>query len=265
MKTTQEAIEEIKQQGYDLDFGTVFNHAFENYKKIALNAGTALLLFSIVIGILIFAVIMGIMGFGGSFENLDQFDITSFSLSGILLYAFFLILITCLTSPFNAGLLKMARNASKNEEVSLGISFTYYSSPFFMDIVLTTFILSIFTTVSAVGLELVGYKFLGTLVNLFISFMTFLAIPLIVFGKLKPMEAIQASITIVSKQFFIILGLLIVAGLFCMLGIFGFCIGIFFTIPFINAMTYSIYATIINDEEEESQTNDFNENDMVLE
>ena len=55
----------------------------------------------------------------------------------------------------------------------------------------------------------------------------------------------------ISKQFFILLGLLIVAILFCMLGIFGFCIGIIFTMPFISSMTYSIYASIINDEENE--------------
>ena len=36
IKTTQDRIEEIKKNGYTLDFGNVFNHAFENYKKIAL-------------------------------------------------------------------------------------------------------------------------------------------------------------------------------------------------------------------------------------
>ena len=39
MKSTQEKIERIKTDGYDLNFGNVFEHAFENYKKIALYAG----------------------------------------------------------------------------------------------------------------------------------------------------------------------------------------------------------------------------------
>jgi uncharacterized membrane protein len=117
----------------------------------------------------------------------------------------------------------------------------------------------------AVGLELVDYKFLGVVVNLLFSFMTFLTVPLIVFGDLKPLDAIQGSITVVSKQFFILLGLLIVAGLFCMLGIFALCIGIVFTMPIISAITYSIYATAIDDEEPENAEEEFNENTITFE
>jgi uncharacterized membrane protein len=126
-------------------------------------------------------------------------------------------------------------------------------------------ILSSFTTLVAVGLELVDYKFLGVVVNLLFSFMTFLTVPLIVFGDLKPLDAIQGSITVVSKQFFILLGLLIVAGLFCMLGIFALCIGIVFTMPILSAITYSIYATAIDDEEPENAEEEFNENTTTFE
>ena len=44
MPTTKETLENIKANGYNIDFGTVFNGAFENYKRIALNAGLAILL-----------------------------------------------------------------------------------------------------------------------------------------------------------------------------------------------------------------------------
>ena len=43
LKSTKKRIEEIKNNGYELDFSDVFNHAFENYKKIALYAGLMLL------------------------------------------------------------------------------------------------------------------------------------------------------------------------------------------------------------------------------
>ena len=39
MTLIKDRIAEIKKNGYQLDFGTVFEHAFENYKKIALYAG----------------------------------------------------------------------------------------------------------------------------------------------------------------------------------------------------------------------------------
>ena len=265
MKNTNEAIENIKSHGYDLDFGTVFNHAFETYKKIAINGGVALILYLLLLMIVGGGLVIGIFGFGTDFEDLQNFTITNFSAIGILVYIVIMILFTSLSSPFNAGLLKMARNASKNEEFSIGTAFEYYSSPYFKNIFLATMILSSFTTVVVVGLELVDYNFLGVSVNLIFSFMTFLTVPLIVFGDLKPIEAIQGSITLVSKQFFIILGLLIVAGLFCMLGLFALCIGIVFTIPMITAITYSIYASVIRDDESENRREENNDNELVLE
>ncbi len=265
MKKTNEAIENIKLHGYNLDFGTVFNHAFETYKKIAINGGIAFILYLLLLIIVGGGLVIGIIGFGIDLDDLQNFTIANFSAVGILVYSVIMILFTALTSPFNAGLLKMARNASKNEEFSIGTAFDYYSSSYFKDVFLAALILSSFTTLVAVGLELVDYKFLGVVVNLLFSFMTFLTVPLIVFGDLKPLDAIQGSITVVSKQFFILLGLLIVAGLFCMLGIFALCIGIVFTMPIISAITYSIYATAIDDEEPENAEEEFNENTITFE
>jgi len=265
MKNTNEAIENIKSHGYDLDFGTVFNHAFETYKKIAINGGVAFILYLLLLMILGGGLVIGIIGFGTDLDDLQNLTIANFSTVGILVYSVIMILFTSLSSPFNAGLVKMARNASKNEEFSIGTAFEYYSSSYFKDIFIATLILSSFTTLVAVGLELVDYKFLGVLVNLLFSFMTFLTVPLIVFGDLKPIDAIQGSITVVSKQFFILLGLLIVAGLFCMLGIFALCIGIVFTLPILSAITYSIYASVIHDDENENQSEENNDNELVLE
>ena len=46
MNKISQRIEQIKREGYSLDFGDVFNNAFENYKKIAVFAGSVLLLCS---------------------------------------------------------------------------------------------------------------------------------------------------------------------------------------------------------------------------
>ena len=265
MKNTKQTLESIKSHGYNLDFGTVFNHAFECYKKIAVNAGAAILLLGLVLGILVAGLVLGIIAVGISLENLQEFNLANFSVAGIIIYAIVIILLTCLGTPLNAGLIKMAQNASKNKEVSLGNAFEYYNNSYFKEIFIATLILTTFTTLTAVGLELVEYKFLGAILNLLVSFLTFLTIPLIIFGNLKPMDAIQGSIVIISRQFFIILGLVIVAGLFSILGIFAFCIGIFFTIPLMNAMTYSIYASIINDDENEDLEEENIEPEIVIE
>ena len=47
MISTKEKIEEIKNNGYQLDFGNVLDFAFNNYKKIAVYAGLAIFVFSI--------------------------------------------------------------------------------------------------------------------------------------------------------------------------------------------------------------------------
>ena len=50
-KSTQERIELIRNQGYSIDFGNIFNHAFENYKKIALYAGLMIFVFFVLLTI----------------------------------------------------------------------------------------------------------------------------------------------------------------------------------------------------------------------
>jgi uncharacterized membrane protein len=88
-------------------------------------------------------------------------------------------------------------------------------------------------------------QFIGSILSIIISFLTFLTIPLIVFGKLNAIESIKSSIVIMSKNPLVLWGLLIVAGLFSIVGVFGCGIGLFFTIPFLFSMTYAIYTAII--------------------
>jgi uncharacterized membrane protein len=72
-----------------------------------------------------------------------------------------------------------------------------------------------------------------------------LTIPFIIFGKLSSIDAIKSSIIIVSKQPLILLGLIIVSLIAAIIGIFGFCIGMLFTMPFVYSMNYMIYKNII--------------------
>ena len=104
------------------------------------------------------------------------------------------------------------------------------------------------------AVQWVGFQWLGIVMSLSISVLTFLTLPLIIFGDLKAMEAIEGSILIVSKQFLILFALIIVATIFICLGLFGFCIGIFFTIPFIYAMYYTIYREIFGDQTQTTAT-----------
>jgi len=249
MKPINDRIEEIKTNGYQLDFSIVFESAFENYKKIALYAGLMLLVFSILlsitmlIGLISYVGIENLEGFGEKLKQFSALKVMPIDIAIPLNIG--LILFTGLINPFMAGFLKMADCGEKGEEFHVSTMFTYYKTPYFINIFIAVLLTTSLSTGFSILLEYAGFGFIGTLISMIISFVTFLTAPLIVFGKLNAIEAIKSSIAIVSKQPLTLLGLIIVAGIGAALGIFGFCIGVFFTMPFVYSMNYVIYKTII--------------------
>jgi MFS family permease len=255
MKTTLEKIEVIKKNGYQLDFANVFNHTFENYKKIALYAGLMIFVFSILMGVIVSGVVIVTIGASAlnqhAIENLKP---ENFTVSYMAIYIISLLVLTCLLSPFVAGLIKMAHCAEKDEEFHVATAFEYYKAPYFKEIITATFLIALLGSVLPAIIEFSGIKFVSTLITMVVSFLTFLTIPLIIFGDLKAIDAIKSSAIIVSKQPLVLIGLLIVGGIASMVGFIGCCIGVFFTIPFIYSMYYAIYTAIIGiDSETELQ------------
>ncbi len=249
MKPIKDRIEEIRINGYELDFGTVFESAFENYKKIALYAGLILLFFLIFLFILMFAGLVSYVGI----ENMEAFSekLKKFSelkekpIDIVLQLNAGMLLLSGLLNPFLAGFFKMADCGAKDEEFHVSTMFSYYKSPYFSNIFIATFIITLINVGLSTLLELAGFNIIGSIISLTLSFLTFLVVPLIVFGKLNAIDAIKSSVIIVSKQPLILLGLIIVSLIAAIIGIFGFCIGILFTMPFIYSMNYTIYKNII--------------------
>jgi hypothetical protein len=265
MKSTKARIEVIRSNGYQIDFGTVFEHAFENYKKIVLYASLMLLVFSIVLSIVTMA---GLISYIGA-ENLEEFGNKMKQMSSLKVMPpeiaiplnAGLLFFSAIINPFMAGFLKMADCGEKGEEFHISTMFSYYKFPYFFNIFISVFIIGGLGTGLAMLLESAGFSFIGTLITTLISFITFLTIPLIVFGDLNVTEAIKSSIIIVSKQPLVLLGLLIVGVIAGIIGIFGLCIGIFFTLPFMYSMNYVIYKTIVGiDEPGEIEEIRINEN-----
>jgi hypothetical protein len=252
-KTMKVQIEEISSKGYQLDFGTVFESAFENYKKIALYAGLMLLVFSILFTIILFTGIISYVGvehiedFGNKMKQLSTLKVMPLDIA-IPLNAS-IILISAILGPFMAGFLKMADYGQKGEEFHVSTMFSYYKFPYFFNIFMSIILIGLMSTGLALFLESVGLSFIGTVTSLVISFLTILSIPLIIFGNLNAIESIKYSIVLVSKQPLVLLGLTIVAGIGAALGIFGICIGIFFTWPFMYSMNYVIYKSIVGFDE----------------
>jgi len=270
MSLTRERLQDIQQNGYQLDFGNVFNHAFENYKKIALYAGLILFVFTFVF----FAVFT--MSFGHYFASIGMENINKQLIENleqqknletpILLMGFGILILSLLLTPFSAGFYKMSDRADKDQEFKFSSMFSFYKAPYFLNIIIATILIALFnmvistTVISLLNMASIKSIVLIQLTSYLISFLvflfTFLTIPLIIFGNLKALEAIKHSILIVSKHPFILIGLLIVAFIGSILGIMGCCIGIFFTLPFLYSMNYAIYHAIvgINTENETKDT-----------
>lgn len=243
----------ICNQGYHLDFGTIFESAFENYKKIVLYAGLMLLVFSILFGLTLFTGLISYFGIENIKEYLNKFILLSqlkvMPLDFAIPFNTGIILISLIISPFMAGFFKMTDCGEKGEEFNISDMFSYYKFPYVLNIFLTSFIIELLSTGLLLFFQNQGLNFIGSLINLLVSFLTFLTIPIIVFAKLNAIDAVKYSILLVSKQPLPLLGLIIIAGIGAILGLLVFFIGIFFTYPFIYSMKYVIYKSIIKIDE----------------
>jgi MFS family permease len=261
MKPIKDRIEEIKINGYQLDFADVFNHAFENYKKIALYAGLVIFICTVIVGVLMAGAINYFFDIANLNENLvenliEKLKSETTSINFIMAFIVGNVLITSLVSPLKAGFLKMADCGEKDETFRLSAIFSYYKAPYFLEIFIATLTLSIISISLSMLLNLTGIEAIGMLTTYALSFLTLFTIPFIIFGKLKAFDAIKASIIIVMKQPLIILGLIIVAFFASMVGFIGCFIGVFFTIPFLFSINYSLYNTIVGiDPEQDLEKN----------
>jgi hypothetical protein len=249
-KTNKNHIEKICKKSNDIDFSNVCEDAIENYKKIALYAGLILLMFSVIITIILLCstvFYVGIENIGKLGNKLTQLstvkvmpiDVTIYLKSGMLLFI-------AIISPFMAGFLKMANHADYGEEFHVSSMFSFYNVTYFLNIFLAVFLVGFTTTTFEILFDWLNVGFVGSLISFAISFVTYLSIPLIIFGNVNAVDSIRFSIQLVSRQPIIIFGLMIVSGIGSFLGVFALIIGIFFTYPLTYSMQYSIYKSLVS-------------------
>lgn len=251
MKSNKDRIQNLKNNGYSLEFETVFNLAFENYKKIALYAGLLILVFSvffIIAALIIIAFTYGLDNFQQliTSENLDSKKLSD---DFLLTYIGGATLLSCFISPFFAGLIKMAHFAQIDEEFHVADVFEFYRFSYFKELFLATLIISILSMGFSSMLDATGIPMLGFMASLTVSVLNLLTIPLIIFSKFNAIEAITTSVNLVLKQPLLLFALMVIVYLAILTGIFFFFIGFFFTLPFMYSMYYAIYSCIIGFEE----------------
>lgn len=246
MNQTLEKLQNIQKNGYQIDFERVFNHAFENYKKIALYAGSVLIIFVVLFGIFTSISLVSILGLTNAQEiSPENFKIENISQETLMIMGVVSIFVSCLLSPFQAAFLKMADHGDRDKEFLVSNLFSFYNFPYIKEIITATFLITFSSFLQATILTYAKLELLGSLISYFISFITILTVPLIIFGNLKAVDAIKYSVQIVFKQPLILFALILIAIIGALVGLIACCIGIFFTMPFIYSMNYAIYNEII--------------------
>jgi len=253
MNQTLQKLHDIKKNGYQLDFGDVFNHAFENYKKIAVYAGAVLVIFTFIYFIFFGVTLVSVLGLSTIAEEFtpEKLKLGQFSSTLLFKIGCVTVFISTLFSPFLASFLKMAEHGEKDKNFPVSSLFEFYKPPYFKEIIFSTFLILTINLAQTTLMNYLKLELLGNFIYYFISFTTILTIPLIVFGNLLAFDAIKYSIILVCKQPIILLGLMIVAIIGVFVGVLGCCVGIFFTIPILYSMNYAIYDAIIGIERSE--------------
>jgi len=245
MNNKYSKVEKVCNEGYELEFGTVLEKAFSTYKSIAVIGGIGMIIICIVIGVLYAGIFGAVYGFSDILTSLSSINPDVMTGTSLLYFLLFSVVMAGLMSPISAGFINLAFLADQNKEFGLGTIFGYYKGSYFKELFTAAVIIAFFGTGLNYLFEYFGIKAIGMVITICVSFLTFLTIPLIIFSDLKAFEAITMSIKLVLKQPLVLLGLIIVGGIMACLGIIGFCIGIFFTIPFIYVMYYTIYDAIL--------------------
>ena len=147
METTNQKIEQLKTNGYELQFENVFNNAFENYKKIAVYAGFAILVLGFVF---VFLAAIGVINFIDA-EHLNenaikQFEAKMLKPENIAIRFIVVLAINSLLSPISAGFLKMAESADKDVEFKMRQFFSFYKWTYFKELFVATFIITFLST-----------------------------------------------------------------------------------------------------------------------
>ena len=250
--TTKQKLEEIKKTGYDLNIGEVLALTIKNYKKTVWVNGAAFLLFAFVLVGITFGLSAIVFG-ADSFSNMfGDFQVANFSLVEIFFTLLIAVVLAAIICPFYAGLLKVSHSAYTHKTYSFSTVFDYYKSDLLRQLVISGVLISSASSLIVTLIEFSGYLFLVKFISYFIQFLTVFTIPFIIFGKLKALEAIEASILIVSRNFFAILLLMIVSIVLTALGLIALLIGIFFTLPIIFSMQYVIYKKAVGIYDEDS-------------
>ncbi|WP_435623496.1 hypothetical protein [Flagellimonas sp.] len=221
-----------------LDFGRVFSASIELFKKVWVQGFIVVLLTFVVL--IPFYLIAYIPMMAAGMMDPYYFESEELSASMILFFVVFypimVIGVTTFSTCLSAAFLRICKMADMDQTVKDDYFF-YFKKPYLGK----AFVLALIVTgLSIVGMLAcgLGLIYLAVPMSLFVAFFAF-------DRELTPMEITKASFALGNKNWLIIFGLLIVAGLVAQLGVILCFIGVLFTAMFGRVPIYFIYKNTV--------------------
>lgn len=244
-------IEERIQNGkIKFEFDSFFSTGWNIFKKVTLMIAGAIFIMAIPI-LVVYAVMMPfLMGISSFDQYMDIVKDNPYYMQQLQRSPIYLlkqslmqIVIALITAPINAGMVKLCRDADKEQELRFGTIFSYYKAPYFGKLLATVLITTLITSGFSFAFSFIPV--LGSLLNIGVVLVVYVMFayvqPLIIFSNADLGKAFSLSFRLASKTFWPVLGFSMLFGLLCCLGILACCIGVIFTAAFIPVCHYLIY------------------------
>ncbi len=246
MKNT---IDQKAKQGYSLELGKLIDESFATFKKTFLVSGLGMLIVSVIMVLFYVGLLGSFFGFSNISKTLLSIETLAKEPNFIIGSGIVSMFVSALFAPFTAGFIHLNHLSHTQKSFSIDNLFDFYKEPYYKQIFLGYLIIGGITALFTTVLSLLGYEKINTFVQIIVSLATLFTIPLIIYGKLNYTEALSKSIQLYAKQPLIILVAMLIAVIGMLLGIFILCIGIIFTVPYLYAMHYTLYAQAVGFEE----------------
>ncbi len=233
------------RQNNSPDIGKIIDESFTTFKKTIWISGAGIILMLLVVLPITFFSIFTYMGISSMEEFIKNSKTLETDFNYIVMNAIISIVLAAFIAPITAGFYKINHLAKQNKEFGLNNLFDYYKSPYFQPLALSAILAALYSNIIGLLLIYLNLQFVASLMQIFIGFLFVFSIPLIIFENHNALEAMSNSSKIAVKHPFTIILSLLFAGVIAMLGIFAFCIGLFFTLGYFYTMNYTLYNEII--------------------
>lgn len=258
----KQKLEQIDREGFKLNFEAVFSEGFQIWKKVTLPILGGLFIVGIPAGLFFGAMYPLIMGFSYAElisimqENPMLMSKMTTGLVPQLKTSGLSLVLVLLFSPMYGGFIKLCHEADTTGNTNFGTLFSYYKAPYFINLAVAGLLVALISTLPGVFIQqipivggLIYYPFI-----IIISIFTVYVNSLIIFADASPIDALQTSFKLASKNVGMLAAIIVVSSLVVFLGLVACCIGIVFTMSFMYVMYYLVYKQTIGFETNTEET-----------